>query len=293
MQDKLLQNNAIQDNAILDMHISRQASHLLTHLAGQGAFVRAEPARPDAVALYHARRGITLGAGMAPRQCAEELVASRLAAWSCESPSRMMITIRGKTWLDSRPGLAATGHAALDSLARRDIEITHSGHGAVQANVAESPLLWLHRRKDSNGRRLISDAAFAAGERLRADLTLSGTLPRVTSNWSAAISQGPRDNGASLNASEAMVAAGQRVQAAARAVGPEFSGLLIDVCGFLKGLELVERERRWPPRSAKLLLVMGLERLAAHYGLSGDATGQVRRKTSVWQSANARPSGLA
>ena len=73
----------------------------------------------------------------------------------------------------------------------------------------------------------------------------------------------------------------------------EFSGLLIDVCGFLKGLELVERERRWPPRSAKLLLVMGLERLAAHYGLSGDATGQVRRKTSVWQSANARPSGLA
>lgn len=288
-----MQDNAMQDNMNQDTPMSRQASHLLKHLAMEGAFVRRDPAKPDAVALYHVRRGITLGAGMAPRSCADELAAAGYAAWSDESRSRMRISARGQSWLQGNPGLAATGTVPPDSLAKRDIEITHTDTGAAQANTAESPLLWLHRRKDSSGRRLISDAAFAAGERLRADLTLSGTLPRVTSNWSAAIALGPRDNGANLNASEAMVAAGQRVQAAARAVGPEFSGLLIDVCGFLKGLELVERERRWPPRSAKLLLVMGLERLAAHYGLSGGAAGRVRRRTSVWQAADARPSGLA
>ncbi len=36
-------------------------------------------------------------------------------------------------------------------------------------NIAESPLSWLRSRKDRDGRPLISDLQFLAGERLRAE----------------------------------------------------------------------------------------------------------------------------
>ena len=69
-------------------------------------------------------------------------------------------------------------------------------------------------------------------------------------------------------------------------MGPEFAGVLLDVCCFLKGLEDIEHERRWPPRSAKILLQLGLDRLARHYGFEGEARGRARAPIRTWLDAD-------
>src|SRR5690606_26973396 len=97
--------------------------------------------------------------------------------------------------------------------------------------------------------------------------------PRTTMNWDVSLARGV-DNGAArepASASDSALAARQRVRRACDRLGPDLSGLAIDVCGFLKGLDLVERERQWPPRSAKVVLRLALTQLAAHYGI--DAPG--------------------
>ena len=60
--------------------------------------------------------------------------------------------------------------------------------GPSQRNLDESPLAWLARRKDKDGRPLISDAEFSAGEKLRADFWFAQMTPRVTANWSLLLS---------------------------------------------------------------------------------------------------------
>jgi hypothetical protein len=125
-----------------------------------------------------------------------------------------------------------------------------------------------------------------AGERLRAEFTRAQMMPRTTSNWDASIGHGPRDASAS-SFSDMVIAARQRVRASLESVGPEFSGILMDVCCFLKGLTDVERERGWPPRSAKVVLQLGLDRLARHYGYAAQARGRSRAPVRTWLAEGA------
>lgn len=160
----------------------------------------------------------------------------------------------------------------------------------VEINVAESPLAMLYRRRNADGEGFISENEFRAGERLRADFTRGSLMPSVTMRWDAgSVGSGGRGTGGMAELTDIALASRQRVERALEAVGPELSGVLIDVCCFLKGLETVERERQWPVRSAKMLLKAGLAMLHRHYNPPQEKN---RHGTGVlhWGASDYRPS---
>lgn len=223
---------------------------------------------------------------------------------------RHVLTVSELTRLElrSRGFLDDTGHATAEGLAwyRRTADRTlgfRAQHGAcvrdrvrmpdgtqerVAIDLKESPLAWLCQRRDRDGRRYLDPAQFAAGEKLRADATRAQLLPRMTVDWDAPIGGARRADGAATF-SDGALAARERVDRALRAVGPELSGVLLDVCCFLKGIEIVERDRGWPPRTARIVLGLALTRLATHYGLGVDARGPDRSRPVGWRDPDAKP----
>lgn len=160
-----------------------------------------------------------------------------------------------------------------------DGETTH-----VTRNLAESPLSALERLKGRAGEAYFPREAMAAGERLHADFTRGQLQPQITMRFEPRLGTSVRGGrGAVADLSDTTVAARLRVNRALAALGPELSGVALDICCFMKGLETVERERQWPPRSAKLMLKTALMALHRHY------TPPPRRETRHWGEEGFRP----
>jgi hypothetical protein len=130
---------------------------------------------------------------------------------------------------------------------------------SVLVNVAESPLALLRRRG------FIDGAEYDAGERLRRDYTLASLTPRMAVDLNAPPIGGRRAMRPAAFG-DTVLAAKERFSAALKAAGPGLSGVLFDICCDLCGLEACEKARGWPRASAKVVLRIGLQRLAAHYG---------------------------
>ena len=161
-------------------------------------------------------------------------------------------------------------------------------------NLSESPLQKLAHRKRSDGRAFLLPSQLEAGERLRSDFERGQITTSMGINWDRlgdAAGKSTR-NGFSSNAlalSDTAMAAQQDFRKAIDYVGQELAGALIDFCCFLKGLEVMERERLWPARSGKLIIAIGLQRLARHYGLADIAHGPDRNKIQHWGTDGYKP----
>lgn len=134
------------------------------------------------------------------------------------------------------------------------------------ANLGESPIAWLARRRDQSGRPWLTAAEVAAGERLRLDFEMAGAGPSVTMRWDAL----PRSGGGSAARAEPgdrALSASRRVEAALDAVGPRLRPFIVRVCLRETSLQLAEREAGLRRRQGKTLLKHGLQALADHYGI--------------------------
>jgi hypothetical protein len=209
--------------------------------------------------------------GMKPALCvsAEIVEVFRRRDWVAPSAGEgetLAITDAGLGWVKR----AFAGEDAFAAQHRMDsLRAVSTPDGSAQTltvNDGESPIGWLFHRKGLDGRTLITEWQFRAGERLRADFTLAQLAPRLGVDFSAPVVSGRR-GAKSGNLPETVLAAKQRFSRALGAVGPGLSDLLFDVCCHLKGLEAAEKGKGWPRRSARIVLRIALDRLAAHYGM--------------------------
>lgn len=142
------------------------------------------------------------------------------------------------------------------------------GRSAVKTvNLGESPIAWLARRRDGDGRPWLTLAEIAAAEKLRDDFVLAGTVGRLTMAWDA----GPKSRsgrGPGVDPAEKARAAKDRIARALAAVGPGLREILEHVCLAGTALEAAERSLGLPRRSGKTVLKLALGRLVAHYGLA-------------------------
>ncbi len=208
-----------------------------------------------------------------------------------ENDGALRITASGSALVRRR--LAGAEDFARQHQDRAEIAVDDAelGRRHVTINHDESPLSWLRRRKDRNGRPMLDAAEFEAGERLRSDYERAHLMPRVTANWNAAVPAGKRSGGGNSTAelTEVALAARRRVEVALGALDPELANIAVDFCCFLKGLEEIERERQWPTRSAKVVLRLALAALARQYGLVTQATGPRTLRSRHWGAEGYRP----
>ena len=122
----------------------------------------------------------------------------------------------------------------------------------------------------------------AAAERFEQLIRRAQLSPRVTMSYNPARVGGTRGGNGVETASEGSADARLKLSRLAGTLPADCWGVVFDVCGLGKGLQLVETERRWPRRSAKLVLRIGLSQLAAHWGLMPTATGGEQSRPRHW-----------
>ncbi len=267
-----------------------EALRLLEALAQPNAYgVESEP--PGRLQVVAPRNNVSVRMASVTPAAGAALLADDLAVW--ESPGRS----NKRRMVLTEPGRAHLARHASQMTETSGVTPFRAQHGAIRAGDtaahvpaverAESPLAWLAIRKGRDGKALVDPASLEAGERLRRDLTAAQMVPRLSANWSPTPRSDP--SGTPMNYTDAVIAARQRARNALDATGPEFSGVLLDVCGFLKGMETLELERGWPARSAKVVLGMALKSLARHYGTEVETTGRTKAPMRHWGTEDFRP----
>jgi hypothetical protein len=136
----------------------------------------------------------------------------------------------------------------------------------LKANLGESPIAWLARRKDASGRPWLTPAETAAGERLRRDAEQALKGPSVTMRWDALPHTGG-GSAARMEPTDRALSAGRRVEIALAAVGPRLRPILTRICMHGDSLQLAETGLGLRRRQGKTVLKQALQALADHYGI--------------------------
>lgn len=244
-------------NARTEAEIAREGRRVLRKLLPGGRLVR------DAQGRYTL---VSQGKRTGRMHVDADIVSAfRQRGWLVEDQGAFSLAAAGASWL------ARAGERFVDQhqvLRTRLVREPDGSERHVVCNIAESPVTWMRHRGAITGMQC------EAGEKLRRDFTIARLSPRLGIDWSMPLT-GSRARAETL-LPDAVLAAKQRFARAMRAVGPDLSDLLYDVCCDLRGLEDSEKARGWPKASACVVLKLALDRLAAHYGMTAVTRARMR-----------------
>ncbi|SFZ85898.1 hypothetical protein SAMN02983003_3070 [Devosia enhydra] len=220
-------------------------------------------------------------------------VTAALAARRVHLPVSAVRDLAGQGVLMREAGAWRAGEGARSWL-RRALSESDTPHAdqhrtiamaaGVATNLAESPLA----RLATGAEAFLMPHQVEAGERLRRLVERAHLQPRLTMRYSATHTASGGGNGAA-DISDMAAEARRQLGRLHGALPADCAGVVMDVCGFSKGLQQVETERGWPRRSAKLVLRIGLEQLAQQFGLSPRAQGRERVASRGWMAEGGRP----
>lgn len=159
-----------------------------------------------------------------------------------------------------------------DAFAAQHREERPAPDGTV-LNLAESPLSRLAAPSGSEP-AFLERHHVEAGERVRKLVERARLSPRLTMSYTAAHLAGSKGVRHAGELSDMAADARKALARLHQQLPRDCAEVVLDVCGLEKGLQQVETERGWPRRSAKLVLRIGLDRLAEVWGIGAVAVGR-------------------
>lgn len=192
----------------------------------------------------------------------DEAVFRRLAA----SPG--LKTRPGGGWVARAAAASSTPSAAGRPGTIEGVREVMEADGVMRsrrANLGQSAIAWLARRRDADGRAWLSRAEIAAADRLALDAETALRGPSITMRWDALPRSGAGgDAPGRAGPGASALAAGCRVEAALAACGPA-RGMVEAICIRSSALQAAERDLGLGRRRGKDLLKTGLVALVNHY----------------------------
>lgn len=153
--------------------------------------------------------------------------------------------------------------------------------------VNQSPVVWLSKRKDADGRPYLDKRELIAADLLYADFEKSQIERSVGQNWDRFMDQVYCHNPSSLedarlNDIDRTGHAKERFRKAVTYLGYGLGDAVVRAVCQLHTLETLEKDMNWPVRSGKAILKIALCQLSTFYGLRKNDmnTGKIK----VWRA---------
>ena len=275
-----LNSTSLTDAPLSELRIDREGLRILRRLVETGAVLAVARDMEMGVVVRDGPDGKPQRLAVIEREIAQAMA---LKEWiTCSEPgsriAKYHISSVGRAAL-KRLMAAAENRAGGFAEAQTEFGMQHRDMGEravledgllrnMRANLAESPLAGLARRKDKDGLPFLPRDLVIAGERLREDFELAQMGPRVAQNWDRFLTgrdKGAFDTGRNDGPGGGAQAARDRVAEALTDLGPGLGDVALRCCCFLEGMENLEKRMSWSARSGKIVLRIALQRLRLHY----------------------------